>query len=72
MSKQARENEEYVEHMQRIEKFFAKWSGFSVAFGASPGPLYTAGANAIADSIRREAKEALESFQAVKEEVLNA
>ena len=72
MSKQARENGEYVEHMQRIEKFFAKWSDFSVSFVASPGPLYTAGANSIADSIRRESKEALESFKAVKEEVLNA
>jgi len=72
VSEQFKEKVEYLDHMQRIEKFFAKWSDFSVSFVASPGPLYTAGANSIADSIRREAKEALESFQAVKEEVLNA
>lgn len=68
MSEQ-QQQEEYVDPMIRIEEFFSKWSDFSVAFGVSPGPLYTAGANAVADVIRREAQEALKSLEALKSEI---
>ena len=69
MSEAQASQEKYVDPMIRIEEFFNKWSDFSVAFGVSPGPLYTAGANAIAESIRREAKDALMSLKRLKVEI---
>lgn len=63
------QQQEYVDPIIKIEEFFAKWSDFSVAFGVSPGPLYTAGANAIADSIRRDAKDVLKSLERLKSEI---
>jgi len=53
------------EAIKVIKVFAKKWSDFSVAFGASPGPLYSAGANAIADVIRREARELIPAIESL-------
>ena len=68
MSEQKKE-EENLHPLVRVEAFFKKWSEFSVEFGVSPGPLYTAGANAVADNIRREAKDMLEMVKSLHEEI---
>ncbi len=68
MSKQ-KEEEDKQHPLVLVENFFYKWSDFSVGFAASPGPLYTAGANAVADSIRKEAEEMLEVVKALHEEI---
>ncbi len=60
------------EAIKMVKKFVSKWSDFSVAFTSSPGPLYTAGCNAVADVIRREAQEllpAIESLASTSSEV---
>tara|TARA_R100001594_G_scaffold92430_2_gene126725 strand:- start:3065 stop:3319 length:255 start_codon:yes stop_codon:yes gene_type:complete len=70
VSEQKKEEEEEIPHpLVRVEAFFKKWSEFSVEFGVSPGPLYTAGASAVADNIRREAKDMLEVVKHLHEEI---
>tara|TARA_S200002703_G_scaffold35810_1_gene30877 strand:- start:3548 stop:3760 length:213 start_codon:yes stop_codon:yes gene_type:complete len=53
------------EAIKIVKEFVRKWSDFSVAFTASPGPLYTAGCNAVADVIRREAQELLPAIESL-------
>jgi hypothetical protein len=53
------------EAIERVKKFVNKWSDFSVVFTASPGPLYTAGCNAVADVIRREAQDLLPAIESL-------
>lgn len=73
MSEQKKEEEEKHLHpiaaAEAIESFFKKWSEFSVEFGVSPGPLYTAGANAVAERIRREAKDMCGLVKHLQEEI---
>ena len=53
------------EAIKAIKVFVNKWSDFSVAFGASPGPLYNAGANAVADVVRREARKLIPAIESL-------
>ncbi len=53
------------EAIKAIKMFVNKWSDFSVAFGSSPGPLYSAGANAVADVVRREARKLIPAIESL-------
>ena len=44
------------EAITQIKKFLTKWSTISFQVSDSPGPLYTAGIEALASIIRAEAK----------------
>ena len=44
------------EAIEKIKKFLKKWSTISFQMNESPGPLYTAGLEALASIIRAEAR----------------
>ena len=53
------------EAIEKIKKFLEKWSAISFKIDDSPGPLYTAGFEALASVIKAEAAQVLPALEAL-------